>query len=58
MRKEALNLRVPLVEADSLAGLVSSLFGRPLTSVSSWWKIHLSEFRSGSSLSLLGLVIR
>src|SRR4030095_6942696 len=32
-RKEAINLQVPLVEADSLAGLVSSLFGRAVNSV-------------------------
>ena len=54
MRKEALNLQVPLVEADSLAGLVSSFFGRPLSRFSSWWKIHLSEFRSGSRLVVVG----
>jgi hypothetical protein len=33
LRKEALKLQVPLVEADSLAGVVSSLFGRAVKSV-------------------------
>jgi hypothetical protein len=50
MRKEPLNLQVPLVRWILFAGLVSSFFGMPLSRSSSWRRIYLSEFRSGWSL--------